>query len=366
MNENNKYHYTPLPEPIQLTEQRWPEGTMPLLHTRTMTYMHENYIQDCIEGILMQKTTFPVQVLIHEDASTDKTKEIVREYELKYPHLIKAFYQPENSFTKKDKFERRVAFSKWRIGKYEAPCEGDDYWLDPYKLQKQVDFLEANPNYGLIHTDIEYVDTTNHPIIPPPTAFHKEIRNRVFNGYIWDYYLNNAGFILTCSCVYRKSLIDFNSAQLWFAFDHWQFMEMARQSKVYFIAEKTSAYRRNPKGMMMSNHSYISHKHPYAVLDQIYRLYYKSNSSLPYFLNNPKVEKEVLEYYKKLMYQFLKGNMNDWRKLLKILKLKPSFSYKLPLIILYTLCKKVKSKLNINNSIFDNKQAKKLKTQQKF
>jgi len=126
MTEENKYIFTPLPEPIPITEQNWPDGILPLVHTRTMTFNHENYIRDCIEGILMQKTTFPVQVLIHDDASTDKTADIVKEYELKYPRLIKAYYQKENSYTKPDKLERRKEFESWRIGKYEAICEGDD------------------------------------------------------------------------------------------------------------------------------------------------------------------------------------------------------------------------------------------------
>jgi len=154
MEEINKYNYTPLPEPIPITEQQWPEGTLPLVHTRTMTYMHENFIRECIEGILMQKTTFPVQVLIHDDASTDKTAEIVREYEAKHPQLIRAYYQKENTYSKSDKDEKRLlrkTFISWRIGKYEALCEGDDYWTDPLKLQKQAGFMENNPEYSLCY-----------------------------------------------------------------------------------------------------------------------------------------------------------------------------------------------------------------------
>lgn len=89
--------------------------------------MHENYIRECIEGILMQKTTFPVQVLIHEDASTDRTAEIVRDYEQKYPGVITAFYQTENLYSKPDKHERRKDFFDLIQGKYIALCEGDDY-----------------------------------------------------------------------------------------------------------------------------------------------------------------------------------------------------------------------------------------------
>lgn len=146
---DQEYNYKPLKKPISLKEQFWAEGTKPLVHTRTMTYMHERFIRECIEGILMQKTTFPVQVLIHDDASTDETVNILQEYELKYPKLIKVFYQKENSYSKSDKNLRRAEFNKWRIGKYEAMCEGDDYWIDPLKLQKQIDFLEKNPDYVL-------------------------------------------------------------------------------------------------------------------------------------------------------------------------------------------------------------------------
>ncbi len=152
MNSNQKYDYVPLKRPIPITEQHWPKGTLPLVHTRTMTFMHEKYIRECIEGILMQKTTFPVQMLIHDDASSDKTVDIIREYEQKFPQLIKVLYQKENSHSKPDKNERRSEFWSWRIGKYETICEGDDYWIDPLKLQEQVEFMESHPEYGVTGT----------------------------------------------------------------------------------------------------------------------------------------------------------------------------------------------------------------------
>ena len=147
-----EYNYTPLPEPIPITEQVWPEGTLPLVCTSTLAYNHEPYIRECLDGILMQKTTFPVQVLVHEDCSTDRTAEILKEYQAKYPNLIKVFYQPENVYSLKDQEEkrkRRAEFNSWRTGKYIALCEGDDYWIDPLKLQKQVDFLEENEEYSM-------------------------------------------------------------------------------------------------------------------------------------------------------------------------------------------------------------------------
>lgn len=110
-----------------------------------ITYNHAPYIRQCLEGFLMQKTNFPIEIIVHDDASTDGTDDIIREYALKYPELFKVILQEENQYSKGVDvlslvFERSA-------GKYIALCEGDDYWTDPLKLQKQVDFLENNPDY---------------------------------------------------------------------------------------------------------------------------------------------------------------------------------------------------------------------------
>lgn len=146
LDESKKYSFTPLPEPIPITEQEWPEGTLPLVTTRTITYMHEPFIRECIEGILMQKTTFPVQVVIHDDASTDKTAEIVRAYEARYPRLITAIYQEKNQFSLPGYGSIRADIEKIVLGKYTAFCEGDDYWTDALKIQKQVEIFEKYPD----------------------------------------------------------------------------------------------------------------------------------------------------------------------------------------------------------------------------
>jgi len=99
----------------------------------------------------MQETNFPIEILIHDDASTDGTADIIREYEQKYPEIIKPIYQTENQYSKGIKISQTFNWSRAK-GKYIAICEGDDYWIDPYKLQKQVDFLENNPDYGLCYT----------------------------------------------------------------------------------------------------------------------------------------------------------------------------------------------------------------------
>ena len=150
-----------LDEPIPITSQQWREGTIPLVSISCITYNHENYIRNAIEGFLMQKTTFPVEILIHDDASTDKTAEIVREYEKKYPQLIKPIYQTENQYSKNNALIGRIQRER-AVGKYYAACEGDDYWIDPYKLQKQVDYLEKNQNVSFVASNfIIYNEATN-------------------------------------------------------------------------------------------------------------------------------------------------------------------------------------------------------------
>lgn len=111
-------------------------------------FNHGKYIRDALEGFVMQKTSFPFEVLVHDDASTDNTAEIIREYEERYPDIIKPIYQTENQHSQRVPITRTFQIPR-ATGKYIATCEGDDYWTDPLKLQKQVDFLEQNPEYSM-------------------------------------------------------------------------------------------------------------------------------------------------------------------------------------------------------------------------
>lgn len=119
------------------------EDTEILVTVWCLTYNHEQYIRDAFEGFLMQQTNFIFEVIVFDDASTDGTSEIVREYAKKYPDVIKAFIAKTNTFgqAKRSEFIRdwQRRFFK---GKYMAFCEGDDYWIDPYKLQIQIDYME--------------------------------------------------------------------------------------------------------------------------------------------------------------------------------------------------------------------------------
>lgn len=127
-----------------------------------ITYNHAPYIRQCLEGFLMQKTNFPIEIIVHDDASTDGTDDIIREYALKYPELFKVILQEENQYSKGVDvlslvFERSA-------GKYIALCEGDDYWTDPLKLQKQVDFLEKHEEFSMCFHRAAIVQEINGPI----------------------------------------------------------------------------------------------------------------------------------------------------------------------------------------------------------
>lgn len=111
-----------------------------------ITYNHAPFIRQCLDGFLMQQCNFGFEVLIHDDASTDGTQEIIKEYQKKYPDIIKPIFQIENQYSKGIRgMNLRFNFPRAQ-GKYIALCEGDDYWTDPLKLQKQVDYMQTHPN----------------------------------------------------------------------------------------------------------------------------------------------------------------------------------------------------------------------------
>lgn len=151
-----------LPAPVRITEQVWPEGTVPVVSVFCITYNHVNFIRDAIEGFFMQETTFPVEIFIHDDASSDGTAEIVKEYADKYPKLFWTILQTENQWSKGNKKILTDYLQKQR-GEFIALCEGDDYWIAKEKLQKQVASLEGNRKFvGCCHdvkTNLPYSKT---------------------------------------------------------------------------------------------------------------------------------------------------------------------------------------------------------------
>ena len=119
-----------------------------------VTYNHENFIDDAIQGFLCQETDFAFEIIIRDDSSTDNTVAILKKYVQKYPKLIKLLLMEKNTLSKGHRGISDVL--KIATGKYIAICDGDDYWTDKFKLQKQVDFLEKTPEYVLCFTNFSY------------------------------------------------------------------------------------------------------------------------------------------------------------------------------------------------------------------
>lgn len=128
-----------------------------------LTYNHEAYIRETLEGFLCQKTDFPFRVLVHDDASTDRTPEILRAYERRYPGFFHCIYQTENQYQKGVHIPQTV-LRPWLSAPYIAVCEGDDRWSDPQKLQMQVDYMRSHPDCTLCVHDTALIDAAGKPL----------------------------------------------------------------------------------------------------------------------------------------------------------------------------------------------------------
>lgn len=225
-----------------------------MVSIRCLAYNHEPYIRECLEGFVMQQTNFRFEAIVHDDASTDGTADIIREYAKKYPEIIKPIFETENQYSKHDGSLGRI-MREACTGKYIAMCEGDDYWTDPLKLQKQVDFLEKDETLMACVTNCSVVDDKGKTI--------KEIRGGVVKDDIEGRYnlrdfFNNNHQYPTLSAVYRNShpkevgektkimsnpyLGDWT---LWIALHCF--------GDFYFLNEVTCAYRINPTSLTHSN-----------------------------------------------------------------------------------------------------------------
>lgn len=227
-----------LNKPIPITQHRFDENTVQLVSIGCVTYNHENFIRDAIEGFLMQKTTFPVKIVIFEDCSTDNTANIIKKYQAKYPNLFKVLYQPENTYKKP---LRKKAFEPYyevhKKSKYIALCEGDDYWIDPYKLQKQVDFLEQNEDYGLVYTEIDRVDEKGNII---DRSFFKNDPASFCRSF--EDYLIYAPFRAPCTWLLRRSIYK-ERKKRYIVGDFPLLLDFIAHSKIFKLEDTTAKYR---------------------------------------------------------------------------------------------------------------------------
>ncbi|MFK8042842.1 glycosyltransferase family 2 protein [Congregibacter sp.] len=147
----------PMPPTESDVMAQWPmEALTPLVSICCTTFNHRDFIHDAVHGFLMQQTSFPFEIIVHDDASTDGTTEILEELRSLYPRLIRLVVQDENQWSKGCRLLANHVFTLAR-GKYIALCDGDDFWVDPHKLQLQADFLENHQDFVLCFTDSQGV-----------------------------------------------------------------------------------------------------------------------------------------------------------------------------------------------------------------
>lgn len=223
----------------------------PLVVIKCITYNHEPYIRQCLEGFVMQQTNFKFVAVVVDDASTDRNAEIIKEFEEKYPEIIKPVYLKENHYSQGK--SKEPFFKVWEDQvKYIALCEGDDYWTDPLKLQKQVDFLEANEEYsGTFHkAKIIYQNKDREGYTFPQLSSSTFEFTDCIKGW----------FIPTASILYRKKpeILNMNNyiqnKTFVLSGDRLLVASISYYGKFYSFDEVMSIYRKHSGGMSATSH----------------------------------------------------------------------------------------------------------------
>lgn len=237
-----------------------------LVSINCITYNQVNYIRQCLEGFLIQKTNFDYEVLIHDDASTDGTDDIIREYAQKYPTIIKPIFEKENQYSKGIPISATFNYPRVK-GKYIAVCEGDDYWTDPYKLQKQVDFLNNHPDYAMCFHDCYIRNETQNEF------YHEEIQDRDYSvkELFSKWIVPTASMLLKKECVLEISpdirIINGDIRVVLSCFAHGKVRGMKDKMSAYRVQENGATFKRVKENPLKLETAYIGH---YKCLKELY------------------------------------------------------------------------------------------------
>lgn len=276
-----------------------------------ITYNQAAYVQQTLDGFISQNTNFDFEVIIHDDASTDNTVKIIQEYCLKYPNIIKPIFQKENQFSKVGYGGIFRQMKKIAHGKYFAFCEGDDFWIDSFKLQKQVDILENDASVDLVFTNINYIFQSSGVCIPNFLTTGGRCVSTSFSDHLF-----NTHFLAPCTWVFRKEYL-FVGKQLYRDASFAMALDVFAKGKVYFLNELTASYRcldesashslklskryDHLKGVMDIKKDYIQ-KYSYLVTRQQVKRFYKDwygMCYLMYLAGDIGAVKEAKAYFRK-------------------------------------------------------------------
>jgi glycosyltransferase involved in cell wall biosynthesis len=283
------------------------DSNTPLVTVACLTYNHEKFIKQALDGFALQKTSFQFEAIVHDDASSDGTADIVREYEKKYPNIIKPIYQTENQSQNEEKFVLRAIFSKIK-SKYVALCEGDDYWIDPGKLQKQVDFLEKHENCSICFhaTRVIYENDERSTRISPSK------KQRLGKSILTlKDFLKTGNIIETSSVMYRWRFIDEDITKVLplniNPCDYIIHLLHAQKGNIGYIDEIMSIYCKHPDGIWF-NFDKEEHSLKYGISRMNFYKFLSENfynNSMEYTINT------VLPIFIKLILIFAKNKRYD-------------------------------------------------------
>lgn len=324
---------------------------------RCLTYNHSQYIEDALNGFAMQQTNFPFACLVMDDASTDGEQEVIRtwmEHEcdmnraetidiatsvvIIVPHKINhsctfAFYILKQNLYGTGK--KDLYINPWKEKcEYEALCEGDDYWIDPLKLQKQVGIMESQPDVGLVHSSYNIVDCNNRLLTKEELpCFYRDLKPSQSVGYIYDKLFNHPSSILTCTVMFRAGKYETR-------IDHDLFMQIAKKYKIAYIETQTSCYRFLSSSMMRSSYDLVALKLFETISTHMLSFYFGDKYINEHY-DIPNLQKEVDMFFSKyITYYLRKGRIFNApiKVIFNVLYKNPRLLIKTPFNIIKRLC----------------------------
>ncbi len=209
----------------------------PLVSIKCLVYNQAPYLRQCLDGFVKQKTIFQFEAIVHDDASNDDSAAIIREYADKYPDIIKPLFEAENQYTKVGFSGLDDIIDIHLKGKYIALCEGDDYWTDPYKLQKQVDYLESHPECGLVYTNSMIYDQETQHLFKASLPKQSDFRGLLLESPIMT--------LTTCfrKELYKRYYEEIKRKPTWLMGDLPLWLFLAAQGPIKYLPDITSVYR---------------------------------------------------------------------------------------------------------------------------
>ena len=298
-------------------------------------YNHEKYLRDCIEGFIAQKTNFKYEVLIHDDASTDGSADIIKEYFERYPDIIKPIFQKENQYSKGKSISREFLLPQAK-GKYIALCEGDDFWCNENKLQIQFDEMEKNPKAAMCAHRVKVFD--NRTLMETGTIPMHSVQGQLFKDEVFFALFekcNNYPFHTSSYFINKKIMIKMKKDSPLFMSvfkcgDVPLMMYMAISGGIIYIDSIMSVYRLSTEyswhaSMEKDKSNYIRHAKTNIAAFILYDIY--ANEKYSKFLEKS-IKQEIL-YICQLKNEYVELLDGRYKDTLKKLPFKQRLYYKL-------------------------------------